>query len=130
MRLEEAIGKKIKEAREERGWTQSTLGVGVLAVLGEAWSAQTVSAAEKGRRDFRAEDLFALAAILGRPVAWFYEVPVGTEIDLPGSVITVGNDEDPNFMTILPNTASQAMVAIRTWFGDAFKEAPEAGEPK
>lgn len=121
MTIEEVIGSKIREAREELGWTQAQLGIHLLAILGDAWSPQAISAAEKGRRDFRAVDLFALHWALNRPVEWFYSVPTGTEIEFPGSVVTVGTIEEPDKIAIAPKEAGPTMALIREWYGEKPK---------
>jgi transcriptional regulator with XRE-family HTH domain len=93
VRIEERIGVNLRAAREANGWSQEALGERVGGYLGRPWSAQTVSVAEKGGRDFDAEDMLVLALVFGRPVAWFYrdQTPktAGQEIELPsGFVVT------------------------------------------
>jgi hypothetical protein len=59
--------------------------------LGRPWSAQTVSVAENGGRDFDAEDMLVLALVFGHPVAWFYRpnLKAVEEIKLPsGKVVS------------------------------------------
>ena len=90
MRIEERIGARMREARDANGWSQEVLGKQVALYLDNPWSAQTVSVAENGGRDFAAKDLLALALVLGRPVAWFYRPNIQStdEIKTP-SVHTV-----------------------------------------
>jgi transcriptional regulator with XRE-family HTH domain len=72
MRVEQMIGKRVRQAREEADLSQREFGERVGDVLGKRWTPQAVSQAEKGERDWRAKDLVAMAWILRRPVAWFY----------------------------------------------------------
>jgi transcriptional regulator with XRE-family HTH domain len=115
MEIEQIIGDHIREARTKLGWTQVQLGVHMLALLGEAWSPQAVSQAEKGARDFRAADLFALAVALDQPVEWFLSIPEGEKVDLPGSVVELTEE---NRYVIEPKTAGQTMALFRGWFGE------------
>ncbi len=88
MKVSEAIGARVRQRREELGMSQRELGQRLREVLGRTWSGQAVSAAEKGRRGWAAEDLVAVSYILGSPVAWFFTVPEGRKweiLDLPGS---------------------------------------------
>jgi transcriptional regulator with XRE-family HTH domain len=89
--IEKRIGARLREAREVEGWSQEVLGEKVTRYLGRPWSAQTVSVAENGGRDFDAEDMLVLALVFGRPVAWFYRpnLKATEEIELPsGFVVT------------------------------------------
>lgn len=119
MKVEKIIGDRIREARTKLGWTQAQLGTHMLAMLGQPWSGQAVSQAEKGRRDFRAVDLVALAVALNQPIEWFFRPPEGTEVELPGSIVTLNED---NVFVIEPKTAEQTMVLIREWFGQPKEE--------
>jgi transcriptional regulator with XRE-family HTH domain len=87
VRIEERIGANLRAVREAKGWSQEVLGDHVGRRLGRAWSPQTVSVAEKGGRDFDAEDMLVLSLVLERPVAWFYREQAmetaGQEIKLP-----------------------------------------------
>jgi transcriptional regulator with XRE-family HTH domain len=96
VRIEERIGANLRAARDAKGWSQEVLGEKVGHYLGRPWSAQTVSVAEKGGRDFDARDMLVLALVLERPVAWFYREQAmetaGQEIELP-SGFTVRESE-------------------------------------
>jgi transcriptional regulator with XRE-family HTH domain len=72
VRVEEIIGKRVRQAREEAGLSQRAFGEQVKGILGSAWTPQAVSQAENGKRDWRARDLVAMCHILRRPVEWFY----------------------------------------------------------
>jgi transcriptional regulator with XRE-family HTH domain len=89
VRIEERIGARLREAREVKGWSQEVLGEQVTRYLGRPWSAQTVSVAENGGRDFDAEDMLVLALVFGRPVAWFYRPNLKAieEIKLPSGFV-------------------------------------------
>jgi transcriptional regulator with XRE-family HTH domain len=80
------IGQKIKRAREAEGLSQPELGERLGQSLSKPWSRQAVFLAEKGERSFAAEELFALAIALDRPIYYFL-IPDpdrdGFEIDLP-----------------------------------------------
>jgi transcriptional regulator with XRE-family HTH domain len=85
MRVEELVGGRVKVARQERGWTQEQLGAELGRYLEGGWSNIVVSFAETGRRGFTAAELVALAAVLGKPVAWLFSpFDDEREIELPG----------------------------------------------
>lgn len=64
MKIEELIGVNVMRRREALEMSQAQLGEALGKHLGNAWSRQAVSAAEKGRRAFSAADLLALARAL------------------------------------------------------------------
>lgn len=72
MRISEVIGRRIREARERRQWNQTRLGRELKPYLGKAWTAQMVSHAEHGGRDFIAAELVALAHVLRERVEFFF----------------------------------------------------------
>ncbi|NHQ58873.1 helix-turn-helix transcriptional regulator [Micrococcus luteus] len=63
--IEEVIGENVRHRREALNWSQAQLGERVGALLGVDWKPQTVSGAEKGRRQFIAAELVVLAHVLG-----------------------------------------------------------------
>jgi transcriptional regulator with XRE-family HTH domain len=79
MRVPEIVGARIKEQRQELGWTQDEFAEYLAAFLGRKWFPQAVSDAERGNRDFTAEEILAIARTLGRAVSWFFELPPGEE---------------------------------------------------
>jgi transcriptional regulator with XRE-family HTH domain len=90
MTVAEIIGKRVRQAREEAGLTQRELGERIAAVLGRPWFPQAISAAEKGRRDWTAEDLVAVAWVLRRQVQWFFTVDEQEQwlmLDVPGHAL-------------------------------------------
>jgi transcriptional regulator with XRE-family HTH domain len=86
MKIPEVVGKRIYEARRGAEISQAELGQRLGEYLGKAWFPQAVSEAEKGRRNFTAEELFALAIVLDKPVAWFFLPPAGEDFDLARTV--------------------------------------------
>ena len=99
MRIEELVGRRIKDIRESRRLTQDQLGELVGELLGgKTWARQTVSAAEHGRRAFTAAELVACSLVLGAPVDELL-TPLSTEggIELsPGVVV-----DTPKAMSIM-----------------------------
>jgi len=87
VRLEEAIGQRIRIGRDAHQWSQGELGKQLEPYLGRSWTRQAVSAAEKGGRDFGASELVALASVLGVHVGWLFTTDAA-EIELPGRTIT------------------------------------------
>jgi transcriptional regulator with XRE-family HTH domain len=66
----EVIGRNVREIRRAQRLTQAELGRRL------RWHTQAVSAAEHGRRDWRARDVAMVASVLGCPVAsLFTEIP-------------------------------------------------------
>jgi transcriptional regulator with XRE-family HTH domain len=85
MRIEEVVGRRLREAREEAGMTQQQLGEAMANYLEKKWPGQQVSLAEDGKRKFSAEELFALCEILMRPASYFFIPGAGvSDIDVPG----------------------------------------------
>lgn len=72
MKIEEVIGRNMRQAREERGLSQTDLGQAMEQHQGRSWSRQAVSAAEKGQRAFSAADLMALARVLDVSIPSFF----------------------------------------------------------
>ncbi|AWD24953.1 helix-turn-helix transcriptional regulator [Micrococcus luteus] len=109
MNIEEVIGTNLRRVREGRGQSQTEFGAALGEVLGSTWKPQTVSAAEKGRRQFVAADLVALAHALGVPVPTLLTPPsdvttvtAGT-VEVPASALTLlpfsdGETVDPRFL--------------------------------
>lgn len=70
MTIEEAIGANVRRRREWIGITQEQLGQLLGEHLGQTWTRQAVSSAERGGRDFRAVELVALARALVTTVGY------------------------------------------------------------
>jgi transcriptional regulator with XRE-family HTH domain len=82
VRVEELVGRRVREIREAKGMTQEQLGLEIGTMLGKPWPRQTVSAAEGGRRAFTAVELVVLARALSVYVGQLFIPPV----DAPGSI--------------------------------------------
>jgi 8-oxo-dGTP pyrophosphatase MutT (NUDIX family)/transcriptional regulator with XRE-family HTH domain len=65
VRVEEVVGRRVRDIRDAKGMTQEQLGLAIGELLGKPWPRQTVSSAEAGRRAFTAVELVALARALG-----------------------------------------------------------------
>ncbi len=90
MRLEQVIGHRMRERREEMALTQEQAGQRIGELLGRPWPRQAVSAAEKGDRAFTAAELVAIAFALDTTVSWLLtplagglgvEMPSGAAVD-------------------------------------------------
>ena len=79
MRIEDVIGYRIAESREQAGLTLAALGQALGELLGRPWPRQTVSTAEKGRRSFTSAELVALAIALEVPVGRLLTPPIEAE---------------------------------------------------
>lgn len=75
MRIEDVIGQRVAEGRDELGLTQAQIGEAIGEYLGKPWSRQAVSAAEKGDRAFGAAELVALSLVLGCTIETLLEPP-------------------------------------------------------
>lgn len=71
-RLEEVIGENMRSMREGSQLSQTELGQELGNLLGNTWSAQTVSQAEKGKRAFVAAEMVALARVFGCSIPDLY----------------------------------------------------------
>jgi transcriptional regulator with XRE-family HTH domain len=72
MRVEEVVGKRLRDARRAAGLTQLQLGEAMADFLPKKWVGQQISQAEEGNRKLTAEELFAFCCILARPVNYFF----------------------------------------------------------
>jgi len=82
------VGHRMRDRREGEQMTQEQLGRKLGELLGKAWSRQTVSAAEQGKRAFTAAELVAIAHALGTSVGRLLTPPPGV-----GSVVLPGGAE-------------------------------------
>ncbi len=89
MTVEEMVGQKVREKREQVGITQEELGKDLGEFLGQVWSRQSVSVAENGGRDWRAVDLIAVAQVLRTTVGWL-TLPswLSDEIEFPSKTVS------------------------------------------
>jgi transcriptional regulator with XRE-family HTH domain len=84
----ELVGRRIAEARQERGMTQEELGQALAPYLGRPMVKQTVSLIEGGTREVSVTELLAMALVLVRPLHWFirgdYPQDAGDTVTFPG----------------------------------------------
>lgn len=90
MKVEEVVGRRIREARELRGMSQPELGEYLAPLLGKPLPRQAVYAAEQGRRQFTAAELVAFAYVLGVSVQDLFRLPLDLDgFEMPsGSALT------------------------------------------
>jgi transcriptional regulator with XRE-family HTH domain len=129
VRVEQIVGSRMRERREELGLTQEHIGSQFEPLLGRPWSRQAVSAAEKGDRSFAAAELVALAAVLHvtvsdllRPPVHEPEVYLGGPYPVPRDVllalVTARVRDDLNLtaiqdaLTLLADTAARGQEDI------------------
>jgi 8-oxo-dGTP diphosphatase len=79
VRIEEIVGLRIRERREQMGLSQAQFGKLIGEHLGRAWSRQAVSGTEQGQRNFAAAELVTLAHVLGMSVGQLLTPPPGVE---------------------------------------------------
>ena len=83
MLIQELVGRRLAEARNDAGLTQAVLGMKVAKYLGGGWSSKhAVSRAENGHRPLTAEHVFVFAMVLGRPIRFFVEPRDGETVEL------------------------------------------------
>jgi transcriptional regulator with XRE-family HTH domain len=100
VRIGQVIGERVRAQREERGWTQAKLGEHVGSYLGQDWSRQAISAAEKGKRSFTAAELLTFADVLGVSISYLMTPP--PEVD----VIEIAPGIDAEAATIVEAATS------------------------
>jgi transcriptional regulator with XRE-family HTH domain len=90
VRIEEIVGRRVRDIRERKDMTQADLGRAVGPFLGRPWSRQTMSFAEQGRRAFTAAELVVLAHVLNTNIAMLFVPPAGDDddLELPGGTLT------------------------------------------
>lgn len=101
MKPNELVGRRIKLARVEANEDlqetarqfglerpnridQASFGRMLEPYLGRIWSKRQVSAAETGHKVLDPGELFALAAVTGRPIGWFFTPLDESGIEMPG----------------------------------------------
>ena len=88
MRIEELIGQRIRERREELEMSQAELGRLLGRLLDKEWSRQTVSAAEQGKRAFTSAEMVAISHVLRTTVSQLFTPPAKvTEITMPSGAV-------------------------------------------
>lgn len=89
MRVEEVVGRRIRDAREARGISQTEFGTSLGALLDRVWTRQAVSDAEKGKRAFTAQELVALSIVIGCEITDLFRLPADADsLEMPGNVLT------------------------------------------
>lgn len=89
--IPELVGSKVRHRRQQLDISQQELGVKVGDYLGEQWSRQAVSAAEKGGRAFAITEVAAFAAALDTNIRELVTPDPRTQrVELPG--LTVDHD--------------------------------------
>lgn len=94
MKIEEHIGRRVREHRTEQRMSQDELARRLETYVGHLWSRQAVSATEKGNRAFTAVDLVALAMVLNTTPGDLITPPPGATVDLPGGQFTFPSPGD------------------------------------
>lgn len=91
VRIEELVGQRIRDRREELNMRQEEFGRRLAPLLGKAWSRQAVSSAEQGKRAFTAAELVAIGHVLEMRPARLLRAPAWVEeVELPtGSTVPV-----------------------------------------
>lgn len=85
MRVEEFVGQRVRDRRNELGITQHDFGQKLAPYLGKAWSRSTVSVAENGGRAFAAAELIAISHVLSTTPGRLLTPPAGVEsVEMPG----------------------------------------------
>jgi len=84
VRVEEFVGRRIREVREAGGMSQEEFGRAIGPLLGKPWARQAVSNAELGNRAFTAAELVAVAAVTGVSVARLLTPPPDVaQVEMP-----------------------------------------------
>lgn len=121
--IEQVIGDNVKRLREGLGISQAELGEEVGVRLGTKWIPQTVSAAERGKRQFIAAEIVVLAHVLKCRIQYLFESPDSEPIMISDAFISTPdftstldasgiNDEQLRRMYSKLRTNLQAMPAI------------------
>ena len=107
MTVEEYVGQRIRERREELDLSAVEFGSRLGHLLGKPWPRQAVSAAELGKRSLGAAELVAIAQVLRTSTTYLLTPPAGVgEITMPSgaavsrdllfALVTTGPRDDPN----------------------------------
>jgi transcriptional regulator with XRE-family HTH domain len=112
MKIEEVIGRRIREAREYENLSQGDVGREMARYLGKPWPNQQVSVAEDGGRKFTAAELFALCMVLRRPASYLFLPDPDDVIEVEGTEKRIVDDA---FLVQLvgPHNGGLAIPAVR-----------------
>ena len=131
MKVEQYVGQRIRDRRDELVMTQETFGREVGRWLGKPWSRSTVSVAENGKRAFTAAELVAIAHVLQTSPTYLLAPPAGVdEITMPSGA-TVDRDLLFSLVVTTPDSdvnlaaAEQALSALQERAARSQEDAAE-----
>lgn len=101
---------RVALARRSAGMPQAELGRRLGDYLEKPWFPQSVSEAEKGRREFTATEIVALGAVLNRPLAWFFVPPDEGSFELPNKTLSFDELADVVLLGGPTGNAAQALI--------------------
>jgi transcriptional regulator with XRE-family HTH domain len=81
MRMREVLGRNVEARRRVRGMDQPALAL-AMTNAGFGWSYSTVSSVERAKRGTNAEEVIALAAVLGCSLADLLAPPEGEQLEV------------------------------------------------
>lgn len=119
MRVEEVVGRRIREAREARGMSQDDFGQLLAVLLGKPWSRQAMSAAEKGQRSFTATEVLAFSVVIGCEIADLFRLPG----DLDAVAMPSGSALTRDQLDQATETGRPSVAALRAALADMVKTA-------
>jgi transcriptional regulator with XRE-family HTH domain len=90
----EIVGRRIAQARKDRGIRQDQLGERLAEYLGKPWTKQAISETERGNRHLDPTEFLAFTIVLDYPLAWFFLPPSGEAFQFPGRVVPLGELRD------------------------------------
>lgn len=135
MRIEEIVGRNVRDAREATGLTQEELGKRLEDLVGREWPRQTVSTAEKGGRSFTASELLALSLVTKVSVAGLFTPPVQARevtfpsgYSIPREVLTdmaFTGDDPSRIFSQMQETVRRLTLA----WADTLEQTKEQGGP-
>ncbi len=131
MKVEQYVGQRIHDRRNELDITQEAFGREVGLWLGKPWSRSTVSVAENGKRAFTAAELVAIAHVLQTSPTYLLAPPAGIdEITMPSGA-TVNRDLLFSLVVTTPDSdvnlaaAEQALSALTERAARSQEDAAE-----
>lgn len=114
-RVEEFVGQRVRDHREQLGITQEELGRRLEPLLGKPWPRQAVWAAEQGKRAFTAAELVALASVLDTQPARLVTPPLTVdEVEMPSGETLPASSLTPPAKMPFSEVAILAAKAVQT----------------